>query len=471
MVDALAGWTGEKATREAWLRLAERALKGADVEAPVPGCPVAPLRERVTGAVPIAARPAGRRWRIIQRVDHPDAAQANALALADLEGGADGLALVLAGSPSARGLGLAAPADMARALDGVVLDIMAIRLEAGSRGIEAATRLLAIAKARGHDPAALDISFGHDPIGAYAAGAPIGQGWSQAAGRLVATVIEAGHRGAVLAADGRPYHDAGATPAQELAAVSATFLAYLRAIEAAGLPLVEARARLDVSMVADQDIFASMAKLRAARLLIGRIEEACGLAPAPIRLHAETSWRMTTRLDPWSDMIRATLAGFAAGLGGADSLAVLPFSTALGLPDGFARRVARNAQHVLMAEANLHRVADPAAGSGTIEAMTDRLCLDAWALFQTIEGQGGIARALAEGVLQRDIAEAVRLAAVDSVIVGTTLYRPHEPVSVATLAHAGPVQPDSPPGERLAMPMHPVRLAEAAEAVSPGPSP
>ena len=72
--------------------------------------------------------------------------------------------------------------------------------------------------------------------------------------------------------------------------------------------------RLDVSMVADQDIFASMAKLRAARLLIGRIEEACGLAPAPIRLHAETSWRMTTRLDPWSDMIRATLAGFAAGL-------------------------------------------------------------------------------------------------------------------------------------------------------------
>ena len=111
--------------------------------------------------------------------------------------------------------------------------------------------------------------------------------------------------------------------------------------------------------------------------------------PKPIRLHAETAWRMTTRRDPWVNMLRTTVATFSAGLGGADSITVLPFTAALGLPDAFARRVARNTHLILIEEANLARVADPASGAGGFEALTDALCEKAWGLFQAIERDGG----------------------------------------------------------------------------------
>ena len=94
---------------------------------------------------------------------------------------------------------------------------------------------------------------------------------------------------------------------------------------------------------------------------------------SPLRLHAETSWRMTATLDPHTNILRATAAVFGAGLGGADSITVLPFSLAQGLPNAFARRVARNVQTVLAEEANLWRVADPASGAGYIETYTQQL--------------------------------------------------------------------------------------------------
>ena len=73
-------------------------------------------------------------------------------------------------------------------------------------------------------------------------------------------------------------------------------------------------------------------------------------------------------------MLRTTIAAFSAGVGGADAIAVLPFTAALGLPDRFARRIARNMQLLLLEESNLARVADPAAGSGAIEDLTEKLC-------------------------------------------------------------------------------------------------
>ena len=117
------------------------------------------------------------------------------------------------------------------------------------------------------------------------------------------------------------------------------------------MSLAEARDALSFMLVADTDEFLTIAKFRAARLLWARIQEACGLEPEPMVLHAETAWRSLTRRDPWVNMLRATIATFSAGIGGADSLTVLPFTAALGLPDAFARRVARNTQLVLLEEA------------------------------------------------------------------------------------------------------------------------
>ncbi|OZA84259.1 MAG: methylmalonyl-CoA mutase, partial [Azorhizobium sp. 39-67-5] len=104
-------------------------------------------------------------------------------------------------------------------------------------------------------------------------------------------------------------------------------------------------------------------------------------------------------------LLRATVATFAAGVGGADSVTVLPFTQALGLPDAFARRLARNTQLVLLEESNLHRVADPSAGAGAMETQTEGLAAAAWQIFRAIEGKGGMAQALTTGWWQQQVAE------------------------------------------------------------------
>src|SRR5262249_3910703 len=146
--------------------------------------------------------------------------------------------------------------------------------------------------------------------------------------------------------------------------------------------LGDARRMIGFRLAADADQFLTTAKFRALRKLWARIEEACGLTPAPASIAAETAWRMMTRRDPFVNMLRAQVAAVAAGLGGADRTAVLPYTAAIGLPDRFARRIARNTQLILLEESNLAKVADPAAGAGVLESLTHGLCVAAWSLFQ-----------------------------------------------------------------------------------------
>ena len=113
---------------------------------------------------------------------------------------------------------------------------------------------------------------------------------------------------------------------------------------------------------------------------------------------------MLTQRDAYVNMLRATMATFSAGLAGANAIAVLPHTLALGLPDAFARRVARNTQLILLDQSNLAKVSDPAAGAGGIEALTRQLCEAAWALFQEIEKAGGIFAALEQGLIQAKVA-------------------------------------------------------------------
>jgi methylmalonyl-CoA mutase len=191
---------------------------------------------------------------------------------------------------------------------------------------------------------------------------------------------------------------------QELAFVLAAGVAYMRALESTDVALDDIQGMIYARLSADADQFLTMAKFRALRLLWARIEQSCGLTPKPIFIAADTAWRMLTRRDPYVNMLRATMATFSAGLGGADSVCVLPHTLALGLPDAFARRIARNTQLVLLEESNLAKVADPAAGSGGIEALTLKLCEAAWTLFQEIEKAGGVFAALEQNLIQRKVA-------------------------------------------------------------------
>jgi methylmalonyl-CoA mutase len=400
------------ATYDDWRKLVDGVLKGAPFEKLVgktyDGLRIEPIYRRAHDTPPIAGRPAAAPWQIMQRIDHPDPAAANAQALHDLENGATGLTLVFAGANGAYGLGLDPTAQaIAKVLDGVLIDAgIGLELQVGPQSRMAAIHLAEYAQRKGIDPAACDIRFGLDPIGACAVWGSSPYAWAEIAPAVTAAVkglAGMGFKGPFAVADGRVIHDAGGSEAQELAFVLASAIAYLRAIEATGVALEEARNMVYARLSADADQFLTLAKFRALRLLWARVEQACGLEPKPLFIAADTAWRMLTRRDPYVNMLRATMATFSAGLAGANSINVLPHTLALGLPDPFARRVARNTQLILLEESNLAKVSDPAAGSGGIEALTQGLCEAAWQLFQETEKAGGAFAALEQNLIQRKV--------------------------------------------------------------------
>jgi methylmalonyl-CoA mutase len=402
------------ASYDDWRKLVDGVLKGAPFEKLVgktyDGLKIEPIYSRAHGTAPIAGRAKAAPWQIMQRIDHPDAAAANAQALHDLENGANGLQLEFSGGPGARGFGIAdaAKETLARVFDGVFFDAgIAIALNPVLGLDNAGMNLAGLVEARGFEPAKVDIRFDYQPLSTMAVRGAAAAPWSEMApafAKMIRDLLDRGFKGPFALADGRPVHDAGGSEAQELAFALAVGVAYLRALEAGGIALEIARSAISFRLVTDADQFLSMAKFRALRLLWARIEQSCGLTPRPVFIAAETAWRMLTRRDPYVNMLRATMATFSAGLAGADSICVLPHTLALGLPDGFARRAARNTQLVLLEESNLAKVADPAAGSGGIEALTQQLCEAAWALFQEIEKAGGAFAAFEQNLIQNKVA-------------------------------------------------------------------
>jgi methylmalonyl-CoA mutase len=379
---------------------------------------------------------------------------------------------VYPGAIGANGYGLD-PAAVGAVLDGVYHDAgIALDLQTADTTTQPADAVAALATSRGHAPAAVNIRFGHDPIGAHAAGGGAPIPWGELGPRFaghVAGLAAQGFAGPLTAADARIVHNAGGSEAQELAYALAVALAYLRALEGANLPLDAARGLIGFRLSADADQFLTIAKFRALRMLWARVEAACGLAPRPAFVAAETAWRMLSQRDPWTNLLRSSIAAFAAGVGGADAMTVLPHTAALGLPDPFARRIARNIQLLLLEESNLWRVGDPAAGSGAIEDLTQKLAHAAWSLFQEIEQAGGAAAALEAGLIQGKVA-AVRagreqaVAQRKDVLTGASDY----PLLAEAKVDVLPAKPVKPGGYPIAVPyapLQPIRLAAPFEAL------
>ncbi|MGL4397200.1 MAG: methylmalonyl-CoA mutase family protein [Hyphomicrobium sp.] len=404
-----------------WRAMVDKALKGADfdkrlVSRTADGVAVKPLYTRkdelviADGAVPGAApftrgtaaiRP-GLGWDIRTYHIESDPKAANAAILDDLEGGVNSLALQIGGH------GLAATKDaLLTALDGVLLDVCPVVLLAGDEAFEAASALMAVWQERGIAPRDRRGAFSADPIGRLALSGVLTEPIDTALARAIALMQMAKDCPNVSAvtADGVVYHVAGASEAQELACMLASLVAYLRAAEKAGIPPATALAKITVALAADIDQFATIAKVRAARRLVWRVADACGAgdAAASVQFVCPTSSRMMAKRDPWTNILRTTIACAGAALAGADAIAVLPFTFALGKPDAFARRVARNIQIVCQEESHLGRVTDPAGGSWYVEQLTDEVAKKAWDIFQDIEARGGIVAALEAGVVQEMI--------------------------------------------------------------------
>ena len=362
-----------------WEKLTRPTLDGIDVP---------PLGTRgALEALVTAGRP-GRvgDWDIRAHLSGPDAKLGNEALLVDLQNGVTSVWLELGDA-----LGVA---DLDTLLAEVLLDLAPVVVAAPSAPVAAAQALVGLVRERGVTAAA-GTNLGADPVRAT----------DDELVEVARLALDAGVLGAVV--DATVVHDRGASDAQELGYSLAVGAAYLRTLTEAGLDVEDALRLVEFRYAATDEQFPTIAKLRAARRLWARVAELCEAPDAARtqRQHVVTSRPMMSKYDPWVNMLRTTVAAFAAGVGGADAVTVLPFDSPLGRPDAFARRIARNTSSLLISESHLARVADPAGGSYAVERLTDDLARAGWAEFGRIEESGGIAAALADGSLQSRIDE------------------------------------------------------------------
>lgn len=471
---------------EKWRLLVDKALKGADfdkklVAKTADGLRIEPLYTRadtlpgaetaMPGAAPFTRGTHGTAdglgWQIHQRIVEADPAAANKVILEDLEGGANGAVLQVAG-PGQIGVTIKSSDDAAATLAGVFVDYAPFQLAGGVAGLEAARHYLKALPSLQREPGGTAVSrLNVDPLGALArfgaAWAPIDKALAETA-QLASEARGAARPLTSVLVDGSVAHEAGASEAQELAFLAAALVAYLRAFEAAGIAPKDAFPALAFSLAVDTDLFLNAAKVRAARTIIARIAEASGAPAGGLHITATTSQRMMAKRDPWTNMLRTTTACAGAAFGGADAITVLPYTWALGIPDRFARRIARNTQLVLQEESQLGRVVDPIGGSWYVEKLTSELAKKSWELFQGIESKGGLVAALTSGSIQDDIAKvaetrgkAIATGRIELTGVSVFPFLGDDGVKITPYADAAPA-----PAATI-RPLTPHRLGEAFE--------
>jgi methylmalonyl-CoA mutase len=318
-------------------------------------------------------------WDVRVEVAGTEPARLNEQALAELESGATSLWLRTAD-------------DLPTVLEGVLPDLAPVVLDVRRDHLAAARALL-------------DHLDGTTP----ARGTNLGVPATATAEALVDAARLAGRAGVLgLVVDATSVHDRGCSDAQELGWSMATAVRALRALASAGIGVDAAAPLLEFRYAATDEQLPTIAKLRAARRLWARVLEVSGARPHAQRQHVVTSRPMLSKYDPWVNMLRTTVAAFSAGVAGADAITVLPFDSPLGRPDAFGRRIARNTSAVLLAEAQLGRVADPAGGSFAVERLTHDVCLAAWDVLGELDAGASIDERIEETVARRDAEVATR---------------------------------------------------------------
>ncbi len=396
---------------ERWREVVEKDLKGASFEKKLvthtyEGVAIQPLYSAEDRPGASAERPTGTgAVELRQDHTHPDPAIVRRTVAEDLAGGVDSIILKLDPSGERGLLGTNVDA-LDEALGEVDLAVTAVAVEAGPFASQAATVLRDLWDRRGLSPDTVSGSHLADPLGALALKGRLPASLATHLAELAELAVRChGETPGVTAAKVStcPVHNSGASADQELAVALASGLTYLEAMTDAGLSLEAAARQCQFCFSTSSTFFLDIAKLRAARVLWARLLEAAGADAVPLRLHARTSVRMLTRRDPWVNILRATTGAFAALVGGADIVTVTPYDHLLGHSDRLSRRIARNIPIILAEEAHLSRVRDPGAGSWYLESLTDELAERGWAMFQTIQGRGGMGSVLADGWLKAEV--------------------------------------------------------------------
>jgi methylmalonyl-CoA mutase len=376
---------------DAWTALAHRTLDGLTVT-PL-GVPGPEHATGLPGAAPFTrGASAGRDddvsgWDVRGWFVDPDVEVTADHVVTDLENGVNSVWLAV-------GPGTVEVDALPQVLSGVFVDLAPVIVDAPEIPVAAAQGLDRVLADKAVSPAP-GTNYGADPIGARV------RAFGDTDLAVAVTVAELarkrGARGVVV--DATAVHDLGASDVQELAYSLAAGAAYLRLLIESGLSVDEAADQIDFRYAATDEQFPTIAKLRAARRLWARVLELSGATPVGQRQHAVTSRPMLSAYDPYVNLLRAMVATFAAGVGGAQAITALPFDEPLGLPEPFSRRIARNISSLLIHESHVAAVIDAGGGSHLIEALSEDIAQAAWQLFGELDVDGGVVAAIADGRL------------------------------------------------------------------------
>lgn len=454
-------------TYAAWREAAEQALKGAPFDKKLisktyEGIDLQPLyrQEDAAGLPHLESWPGfspyvrsshaseyvKQPWLICQELPYSTAEEFNSSLRHDLAAGQTAVHLLLdkatllgqdpdeaqVGDVGQGGLSIATLDDLAKALAEIDLEQVPIYLNASSAAQPSTALLMALVRRQDKSTAKLRGGIEMDPLGSLAGEGTFPRSIPGAYDRMAELMTWAKSQAPQLTTvtvHGQPYSNGGAHAVQELAFVLATAVEYVREMLARNLAIDDVAPRLRFSFSVGSNYFMEVAKLRAARWLWAKVVSAFGgsVEAQKMALHVRTAAWNKTVYDPYVNLLRTTTEAFAGVVGGCDSLHVSCFDEAIGLPDEFSRRLARNTHLILQQESHLTRVIDPAGGSWYVEKLTAQVAEQSWRLFQEVERQGGMGQALTAGFPQEQIAQtaaqrAANLGLRRDILVGTNMY-------------------------------------------------
>jgi methylmalonyl-CoA mutase len=469
----------DRPTFDQWQTEVERLLRGAPfakkmftttLEGLTVGS-MATAADLPAGGSVLADRDRDNGWLVAQEIPLADPGDFNTALLHDLDRGQEAVNLVLEGA-GPRGTHIGHIADLGAALDGVDLARTPLLIQAGAEHLRVAEDLGALCRDLAVDPQKLTGRLGCDPVAGLAFAGTLPKPAAELYDELAALT----RRTASASPDLRtlpvyedPWHDGGADAVLGLALTLSSAVGALRQMEARGIDLDEAAARVHFNLCVGTDFFTEIARLRAVKALWARVLEASGCEPRHPAVHVRTSRRTMTVLDPHVNMLRATTQAMSAVLGGVDSLHVAAFDEASRPADAFSRRIARNVQLVLRHECHFDQVTDPAGGSWYVEKLTGELAAKVWERFQEVEAAGGVLAGLKSHRVQDLVAEAAtaraaRMATRREVQVGTNQYPDPHPVRPAAPA---PTRPGAIPLRREGEPFETLRARVETMAGTP----
>ena len=333
-------------------------------------------------------------WHIAQRVVVGRGAGDNEHILTDLAGGVSALLLDFSATKSITA------DELDSLLEGVMLDIAPVVLAPAACGVDSILAFLDLLARRHEDNQSFRAHLNFDPFAVALTDAELVS--SQGLETLVARAANLPGFD-LMTASGAAFHNEGAAPSDELAYMLAALTENLRILEAHELLPGEALPRITLTLSADTDFFMTIAKIRSARQLFHMIAKNIGCAHVAPTIHCETSQRAYSRLDPWVNILRATVATLAAGIAGAELISVAPCSATSDSDNMLTRRIARNTQIILQEESHIGHVSDAAGGSWYVETLTQQLTEQAWARFQSIEAAGGLTEQMNDGSVRAQL--------------------------------------------------------------------